>query len=107
MSCFRRQYANGAGLPIASPTRCKPNGMIMRELTRAYVCVLLAGTIFIACQALSGGLSSDPPESPSVEPGDRSYRVETMGRASRTLSETADRTALVLRRPGKSALTAN
>ncbi len=66
----------------------------MWESLRAYVCVLLAGAIFLACQALSGGVSGDRSESVGVEPGDRSYRVETLGRGGLILPGVAERTPL-------------
>ena len=46
---------------------------------RGYVCALLAGAIFVACQAFSGGAPGNRAEGAGVEPGDRSSRVETMG----------------------------
>jgi hypothetical protein len=57
--------------------------MAMWDSLRAYVCALLAGAIFIACQALSGGVPGGRAEGAGVEPGDRSYRVETMARGGR------------------------
>ena len=63
--------------------RREPKGMAMWDSLRAYVCALLAGAIFIACQALSGGVPGDRAEGAGVEPGDRSYRVETMARGGR------------------------
>ena len=46
---------------------------------RGYVCALLAGVIFVTCQVFSGGAPGDRTEGAGVEPGDRSYRIETMG----------------------------
>jgi hypothetical protein len=55
--------------------------MAMWESLRGYVCALLAGAIFVACQALSGGAPGGRADGAGVEPGDRSYRAETMGRS--------------------------
>jgi hypothetical protein len=68
--------------------------MVMWESLRAYVFVLLAGAIFIACQVFSGGLSGERIESGGVEPSDRSYRVETTGGGSRLLFGATDRSPL-------------
>jgi hypothetical protein len=57
--------------------------MAMWESIRTYVCALLTGAIFIACQALSGGAPGDRAEGAGAEPGDRSYRVEMMARGGR------------------------
>ena len=51
----------------------------MWDSLRGYVCALLAGVIFVTCQVFSGGAPGDRTEGAGVEPGDRSYRVETMG----------------------------
>ena len=61
----------------------------MWESWRTYISFVLVGAIFILCQALSGGTSSQPPEEVTADPGDRSYREalrdETSGRGGPTL----------------------
>jgi hypothetical protein len=46
----------------------------MRESWRTYICFVLAATIFILCQALSGGVPGNPADGISPDPGDRTYR---------------------------------
>jgi hypothetical protein len=61
----------------------------MWESWRTYISFVLVGTIFILCQALSGGRSGHQPEEVTADPGDRSYREalrdETSGRGGPTL----------------------
>jgi hypothetical protein len=67
------------------------------ESWRTYICFVLAGAIFIACQVLSGGVLSSgggakQAEETSVDPADRSYReavrIETAGQGGWVLSGT-------------------
>jgi hypothetical protein len=62
----------------------------MWESWRTYISFVLVGTIFILCQALSGGTSGRQPEEVTADPGDRTYREalrdETSGRGAPTPS---------------------
>ena len=62
----------------------------MWESWRTDISFVLVGTIFILCQALSGGVPGSPADAISTDPGDRTYRDalrdETSGRGGIALS---------------------
>jgi len=47
----------------------------MWESWRTYISFALVGTIFVLCQAMSGGAPGHQVESVSAEPADSSYRT--------------------------------
>jgi hypothetical protein len=65
----------------------------IRNSWRTYFCFVLAGAIFILCQAFSGVVTGNQAEGISPDPGDRSYRdalrIETSGRGGRVWARDA------------------
>jgi len=47
----------------------------MWESWRTYISFALVGTIFILCQALSGGMPADQAVNTSAEPADSTFRT--------------------------------